>query len=571
MKNLRKLGIALMVWFTLTNVNAQQCSSSIKADNYEFFNVDNYNNFIVRNPCENYPQVKLKVYSSIKKPKVTLSNNSGVVFEPIISPTDSLIGYLFKPVVGFPFNNPFYFQDILTIEDLDNTSSKCSILFSVGNPGCNAVSNIRTHSQICPEKNGKISFEVGQLGKLELLKNNEVVFSKEYRDITNRFDTISGLTNQVYQLRFTTLNSGFPLIYGYYNSNYDGLHFNLLVGINRPSMIELTGKNAICVGSSTNLTTSYSDVGGVWTSSSTLKATITNGVLKGIAPGSTTISYSIWKDECKLTGSKQITVEAMPTATISGPSKICWNGKAMFRASVAGGVWEPVNNALILSSSQGLFRNGTKPAVDNFKSGVAYTLTSKSGACVNKVVKNVYVRNVVSPSVTVSAPKTSIKLNEIVMATAVSTNPAVGGWVSTNTIVSTSINPNTKTAQVKGLRVGSGANVVYFADDATTGCRFSSWLGFNVLAAQSLVTATTDATSTIGVNVYPNPSNGNITLENISGANTISLVDMTGRTLKSVPVNAERMTVNFAGVQAGKYLVQITGEQMNETRTIVFE
>ena len=277
------------------------------------------------------------------------------------------------------------------------------------------------------------------------------------------------------------------------------------------------------------------------------------------------------KVECKLTGSKQITVEAMPTATISGPSKICWNGKAMFRASVAGGVWEPVNSALILSSSQGLFRNGTKPAVDNFKSGVAYTLTSKSGACVNKVVKNVYVRNVVSPSVTVSAPKTSIKLNEIVMATAVSTNPAVGGWVSTNTIVSTSINPNTKTAQVKGLRVGSGANVVYFADDATTGCRFSGWLGFNVLAAQSMVSATTNVNTSIGVNVYPNPSNGNITLENISGANTISLVDMTGRTLKSVPVNAERMTVNFAGVQAGKYLVQITGEQMNETRTIVFE
>jgi hypothetical protein len=361
------------------------------------------------------------------------------------------------------------------------------------------------------------------------------------------------------------------LIYGYYNSNYDGLHFNLLVGINRPSMIELTGKNAVCIGNTTNLTTSYSDLGGVWTSSSTSKATITNGVLKGIAPGSTTISYSIWKDECKLTGSKQITVEAMPTATISGPSKICWNGKAMFRASVAGGVWEPMNSALILSSSQGLFRNGTRPAVDNFKSGVAYTLTSKSGSCVNKVVKNVYVRNVVSPSVIVSAPKTSIKLNEIVMATAVSTNPAVGGWVSTNTIVSTSINPNTKTAQVKGLRVGSGANVVYFADDATTGCRFSSWLGFNVLAAQSLVTATTNVNTSIGVNVYPNPSNGNITLENLTGASLISMLDMTGRVIKSIPVSVERMTVNFAGVQAGKYLVQITGEQMIETITIVIE
>jgi hypothetical protein len=49
------------------------------------------------------------------------------------------------------------------------------------------------------------------------------------------------------------------------------------------------------------------------------------------------------------------------------------------------------------------------------------------------------------------------------------------------------------------------------------------------------------------------------------------MLDMTGRVIKSIPVSAERMTVNFAGVQAGKYLVQITGEQMIETITIVIE
>jgi hypothetical protein len=48
-------------------------------------------------------------------------------------------------------------------------------------------------------------------------------------------------------------------------------------------------------------------------------------------------------------------------------------------------------------------------------------------------------------------------------------------------------------------------------------------------------------------------------------------VDMTGRTIKSVPVNSERMNLNFSGVQAGKYLVQIVGEQLNETRSIVIE
>jgi hypothetical protein len=396
-----------------------------------------------------------------------------------------------------------------------------------------------------------------------------VVFSKEYTGGEFKLDTIKGLKNQVYQLRFKELYNGVPLIYGYYNPNSNTLDFNLLVDISKPSTIEITGKEAVCVGNTTNLIPSVA--GGVWSSSSNTKATVTNGILKGIAAGTAIISYSLGKDECLTSGSKPVTIESLPVATITGPSKICWNGKAMFRASVAGGVWEPVNSALILSSTQGLFRNGTKPSVDNFKSGVSYKLTSKSGACMNRIVKNVYVRNVISPNVTVTSPKTTIKLNEIVTATATTSNPSVGLWSTTSTLVGAVANPDFKTSSVKGLRVGTGSNVVYFADDATTGCRFSNWLAFNVTAAQSMVDINTSIIPVSGVNLYPNPSKGILTIENLAGANTISLVDMTGRTIKTVSVNAERMTVNFAGVQAGKYLVQITGEQMNETRTIVIE
>jgi hypothetical protein len=574
MKNLRKWGFALMFLCILTNVsvNAQKCHSSIKEDNFGIIHGDMNNNFFINNPCGFHGGAFINVYSSIKRPEVTILNNNGMSYAPIInSPIDSLIGQIMIPTF-MPYNQPYFFHNMVKIVDLDNPLSICEIPFTVSNSGCGAVNNIRTHSQVCPERNGKISFEVsGMPGTLELLtSNNVVVFSKEYTGGEFKLDTIKGLKNQVYQLRFKELYNGVPLIYGYYNPNSNTLDFNLLVDISKPSTIEITGKEAVCVGNTTNLIPSVA--GGVWSSSSNTKATVTNGILKGIAAGTAIISYSLGKDECLTSGSKPVTIESLPAPSITGPSKICWNGKAMFRSSVAGGVWAPINSALLLSSSQGLFRNGTQPSVDNFKSGVSYTLTSKLGSCVTKVVKNVYIRNVISPSVVVSSPKTTIKLNEVVTATSTTTNPANGTWSSTNTLISVTANTsNTKTASVKGLRVGSGSNVVYFADDAATGCRFSNWLGFNVLAAQSLVTATTDATSTIGVNVYPNPSNGNITLENISGANTISLVDMTGRTIKTVSVNAERMTVNFAGVQAGKYLVQITGEQMNETRTIVIE
>lgn len=59
----------------------------------------------------------------------------------------------------------------------------------------------------------------------------------------------------------------------------------------------------------------------------------------------------------------------------------------MMRASVAGGVWGVENSALLLASPQGLFRNSTKPATDNFKSGVNYTVKSRLGACSSKAIK----------------------------------------------------------------------------------------------------------------------------------------------------------------------------------------
>jgi hypothetical protein len=575
MKNLRKWGFALMVLCILTNVsiNAQQCSSSIKEDNFGIIHGDMNNNFFINNPCEFVGAAFINVYSSVKRPEVTLLSNNGIYYAPIInSPVDSLIGQIVIPG-NMPYNQPYFFQNRVKIVDLDNPLSICEIPFTVGNPGCGAVKNIRTHKQVCPERNGKISFEVGLPGKLELLTNysNDVVFSKEYNG-GFKLDTITGLKNQVYRLRFTIYN-GTPLIYGYYNPNSNTLDFNLLVDINKPSVIELTGKNALCVGSSSNLTSSYSDVGGVWTSSSTSKATITNGVLKGIAPGSTTISYSMWKDECKLIGSKQITVEAAPVVTLSGSYKICALGKAIMKASVTGGVWGVENSALMVTSQQGLFRNPTTPTTDNFQTGINYTLTSPLKACTTKVVKPLIVRKVTAPTITVTAPKTSIKVGETVTATAATTITASGYWSSLSSLVSaTKSTVNFKTASIKGLKVGALANIVYYADDAATGCRPLNWLTFSVTAASSMVDANQGSiTSTTGMNVYPNPSKGVVTFENIAGAKSISLLDMTGRTVKTVAVNADRMTVDFSGIQNGKYLVHVAGENVNEVKSIVIE
>ena len=340
----------------------------------------------------------------------------------------------------------------------------------------------------------------------------------------------------------------------------------------KPAVPTFTGAAAVCVGATINLTPSAT--GGTWTSSAATKATVTAGAVKGIAAGTATISYTVGTTGCSTTGTKVITVEAAPEVTISGPAKICYNGRTMMRASVAGGVWNVESDFLMLASPQGLFRNPSdkKPTTSEVRSGVNYTVKSKLGACSTKKVKNVYISSSTAPSITVTATSTSLKVNGTTTATATTSISSVGTWLPTNTLVSTTANANTKTAVVKGLRIGTGANVVYSADHATTGCRQANWLAFNVTAASSMVDANQGSiSSTTGVSVYPNPSNGVVTFENIAGAKSISLVDMTGRTVKTVAVNADRMTVNFSEVQNGKYLVQVAGENVNEVRSIVIE
>jgi len=339
----------------------------------------------------------------------------------------------------------------------------------------------------------------------------------------------------------------------------------------KPEIPSLEGTSIICAGKSATLTPSIT--GGNWTSSNTDFLTVNNGLIQGILGGTVDVNYTIGVDNCSSTISKTITIDIQPVQPlISGPSKICWYGRAMFRASVAGGVWGVENSTLLLASPQGLFRNSTKPATDNFKSGVNYTIKSKLGACTSKVVKSVWVRNVTAPSISVTALKTGIKVNETTTATAATTIAAKGTWSSTNTLVSATVDAtNNKKAAIKGLRVGTGGNVVFFAEH-TNGCRQAGYLPFSVTATSSLVDANTTLTTSVNViHLYPNPSNGKFTIENTDGSTSVKLVDLTGRVIAKQSINSGTATVDFSGVATGKYMVHITGETINEVQPIVIE
>jgi hypothetical protein len=190
-----------------------------------------------------------------------------------------------------------------------------------------------------------------------------------------------------------------------------------------------------------------------------------------------------------------------------------------------------------------------------------------------KAIKAVWVRNVTAPSITLSAPVTSIKVNGITTATATTSITSVGTWSSTNTIVSaTPIPTNTKTATIKGLRVGSGANVVYFAEHTATGCRQAGYMAFNVTLASSLVDNSDNKIVTSEeASIYPNPSNGRVSIENLSNATKVNLVDMTGRILYSYPVSANLMQLDLTHISKGKYLLEIQTNDGNTIKPLVIE
>ena len=177
--------------------------------------------------------------------------------------------------------------------------------------------------------------------------------------------------------------------------------------------------------------------------------------------------------------------------------------------------------------------------------------------------------------ISLTASKQTLKVGEEVTATATTkiTGNALFWMSASSSFVSvTGTSTTNNIAIVKGLRPVSGANITFSVEDAAKGCRNTAFLPFTVTAAASMVENESNTTTyTTDLNVYPNPSNGMVTIENIGDAKTISLIDVTGRVLKTTAVNADRMRLDYSTITKGNYFISIQGENLKEMKSIVIE
>ena len=102
----------------------------------------------------------------------------------------------------------------------------------------------------------------------------------------------------------------------------------------------ITGTLTVCVGSTTAL--GSATTGATWSSSNTAVATVSaSGVVSGLTPGTTIISYT---NASGCANSAVVTVNNVPAA-ISGNLSLCMGSISMLTNAAAGGTWSSSNTA----------------------------------------------------------------------------------------------------------------------------------------------------------------------------------------------------------------------------------
>lgn len=366
----------------------------------------------------------------------------------------------------------------------------------------------------------------------------------------------------------------------------------------------ISGSYVVCVGATTTLT--HLTSGGTWNSSDPGVATISSGgVVTGITPGTTTISYTIPAG----TATHIMTVNPNPDP-ISGTAAVCPGGTTTLSDATAGGSWISSNTSVATVSASGVVTgvaSGTSvitymisatgcfsiltvtvnsvPAITGTTSmcvGGSTTLShsipggawSSSTPSVATVSSTGVVNGITAGTSTISysfgtsgcaattvvtvngAPDASISGGTTVCVantTTLTGSPTGGTWTSLNTTKAT---VGASTGVVTGVAIGT-ATIKY---KVTAACGIDSATQvMNVVPAAGCPTGIVITTVyEDGLRILPNPNKGNFSVKvNTPNRGNVTMVitDMTGRTVKRLTTLTNTDTDVSLDVPPGLYFV----------------
>lgn len=212
------------------------------------------------------------------------------------------------------------------------------------------------------------------------------------------------------------------------------------------SLSAIGGTMSICQGTTTTLTNST--VGGTWSSGSIGVATIdaNTGVVTGVSPGSSIITYAISSGGCNASVTATVTVLSVPTvAAITGTDNVCTGNNITLSNVTAGGTWSTSDNTIATINSSGV--------LTGVSAGVVNALYSKtSGGCTTTSSYSIIVN--ATPTIAAISGTTSICMgNSTTLSSA-----TVGGTWSSGT-------PGVATINISGVvsSVSAGTSVITYS------------------------------------------------------------------------------------------------------------
>ncbi len=188
----------------------------------------------------------------------------------------------------------------------------------------------------------------------------------------------------------------------------------------------ISGSSNVCESATTTLTTT--GTGGSWSSSSTSNATVSSsGVVRGVAAGSATISYSV-TDGCGTSVATQsMTINPLPNAgSISGSSSLCeTSGTTLSTSGSTGGTWSTSSTSIATNSGSNIY------AVSAGSVTVSYAVTN---GCGTDVATHSMTVNPLPNAGTISGSTTVCTGGSTVLSTGGMTG---GTWSTSSTSIAT--------------------------------------------------------------------------------------------------------------------------------------